>query len=88
MLHNLNNGLHNKLVLRGHKQKMKKQTKNINNKFVVIASVNDNQKLENEMIFCYQNCSDLQRKKCSIHLEKLLKFVANGREFAKKHIVN
>ena len=24
---NLNNGLHNKLVLKGHKQKMKKQTK-------------------------------------------------------------
>ena len=37
ILHNLNNGLHNKLVLRGHKQKMKKETKNINNKFVVIT---------------------------------------------------
>ena len=30
---------------------------------------------EMEMVFCYQNCSDLPR-------EKLLKFKAEGREFA------
>ena len=35
-----------------------------------------------EMVFCYQNCSDLQRKKCSIECEKRLKFEAEGREFA------
>ena len=37
-----------------------------------------------EMIFCYQNCSDLLwEKNCSSDLEKLLKFEAEGREFAK-----
>ena len=36
------------------------------------------------MVFCYQNCSDLLReKKCSSGGEKLLKFEAEGREFAK-----
>ena len=37
------------------------------------------------MVFCYQNCSDLLtvRKKCSSDREKLLKFEAEGREFAK-----
>ena len=36
------------------------------------------------MVFCYQNCSDLQlEKKCSSDREKLLKFEAEGREFAK-----
>ena len=35
------------------------------------------------MIFCYKNCSDLLwEKKCSIDQEKLLKFEAEGREFA------
>ena len=35
------------------------------------------------MVFCYQNCSDLLReKKCSSDREKLLKFEAEGREFA------
>ena len=36
------------------------------------------------MVFCYQNCSDLAtlRKKCSSDREKLLKFKAEGREFA------
>jgi len=38
-----------------------------------------------EMVFCYQNCSDLStvRKNCSSDQEKLLKFKAEGREFAK-----
>ena len=36
-----------------------------------------------EMVFCYQNCSDLLRKNCSSDREKLLKFEAEGREFAK-----
>ena len=37
-----------------------------------------------EMVFCYQNCSDLLwEKKCSIDRVKLLKFEAEGREFAK-----
>ena len=36
------------------------------------------------MVFCYQNCSDLLWKKnCSSDREKLLKFEAEGREFAK-----
>ena len=38
------------------------------------------------MIFCYQNFSDLltvRKKKCSSDREKLLKFEAEGREFAK-----
>ena len=36
------------------------------------------------MVFCYQNCSDLLwGKKCSCDQEKLLKFEAEGREFAK-----
>ena len=41
------------------------------------------------MVFCYQNCSDLLRvditvrKNCSTDREKLLKFEAQGREFAK-----
>ena len=34
-------------------------------------------------VFCYQNCSDLVRKKCSSDREKLLKFEAEGQEFAK-----
>ena len=33
------------------------------------------------MVFCYQNCS--VRKNCSSDREKLLKFKAEGREFAK-----
>ena len=38
-----------------------------------------------EMVFCYQNCSDLLWEKidCSSDREKLLKFEAEGREFAK-----
>ena len=37
-----------------------------------------------KMVFCYQNCSDLLWKKnCSSDREKLLKFQAEGREFAK-----
>ena len=40
--------------------------------------------LKQEMVFCYQNCSDLLwEKKCSGDQEKLLKFEAEGREFAK-----
>ena len=36
------------------------------------------------MVFCYQNCSDLLwEKNCSSDWEKLLKFEAEGREFAK-----
>ena len=36
-----------------------------------------------EMVFCYQNCSDLLwEKKCPSDWEKLLKFEAGGREFA------
>ena len=39
---------------------------------------------EEEMLFCYQNCSDLLwEKNCSSDWEKLLKFEAEGREFAK-----
>ena len=39
---------------------------------------------ESEMIFCYQNCSDiLWEKKCSSDRGKLLKFEAEGQEFAK-----
>ena len=38
----------------------------------------------NGMVFCYQNCSDLLwEKNCSSDREKLLKFEAEGREFAK-----
>ena len=38
-----------------------------------------------EMVFCYQNCSDLStvRKNCSSDREKKLKFEAEGQEFAK-----
>ena len=36
-----------------------------------------------EMVFSHQNCSDLLwEKKCSSDREKLLKFEAEGREFA------
>ena len=38
------------------------------------------------MVFCYLNCSDLLstvRKNCSSDQEKLLKFEAEGQEFAK-----
>ena len=35
------------------------------------------------MVFCFQNCSDLLRKNCSSDREKLLKFKAEGQEFAK-----
>ena len=35
------------------------------------------------MLFCYQNCSDTVRKNCSSDQENLLKFKAEGREFAK-----
>ena len=35
------------------------------------------------MVFCHQNCSDLLwEKKCSSDWEELLKFEAEGREFA------
>ena len=37
------------------------------------------------IVFSYQDCSDLLwKKKCSSDREKLLKFEAEGREFAKK----
>ena len=37
------------------------------------------------MVFCYQNCSDLLwEKNCSSDWEKLLKFEAEGWEFAKR----
>ena len=37
-----------------------------------------------KMVFCYQNCSDLLwEKNCSSDWEKLLKFEAEGQEFAK-----
>ena len=35
------------------------------------------------MVFCYQNCSDLLWEKKSSDREKLLKFKAEGLEFAK-----
>ena len=36
------------------------------------------------MVFCFQNCSDLLwEKKCSTDRVKLLKFEADGQEFAK-----
>ena len=36
------------------------------------------------MVFCYQNCSDrIVRKNCSTDCAKLLKFEAEGQEFAK-----
>ena len=36
------------------------------------------------MVFCYQNCSDLQWEKiCSSVWEIILKFKAEGREFSK-----
>ena len=35
------------------------------------------------MVFCYQNCSDLLWEKIVSDREKLLKFEAEGREFAK-----
>ena len=42
-------------------------------------------KLHVEMVFCYQNRSDLctVRKNCSSDQEKLLKFEAESREFSK-----
>ena len=42
----------------------------------------DLKKKEKEMVFCYQNCSDLLWEKIS-DKEKLLKFEAESREFAK-----
>ena len=36
-----------------------------------------------EMVFCFQNCSDLLWEKMSKDREKLLKFEAEGQEFAK-----
>ena len=42
------------------------------------------QRYEMEIVFCYQNCSDLPwEKNCSSDGEKLLKFEAEGREFTK-----
>ena len=36
------------------------------------------------MVFCYQNCSEpIVRKNCSSERAKVLKFEAEGREFAK-----
>ena len=35
------------------------------------------------MVFCYQNCSDLQREKIVLVIEK--NFKAEGREFAKQN---
>ena len=35
------------------------------------------------MVFCYQNCSDLLWEKNSSDRENVLKFKAEGREFAK-----
>ena len=36
------------------------------------------------MVFCYQTMRATVRKKCSSDREKLLKFEAEGQEFAKK----
>ena len=36
------------------------------------------------MVFCYQNCSDHCEKDFSSDREKVLKFEAEGQEFAKK----
>ena len=42
-----------------------------------------------EMVFCYQNFSDLLwEKKYSSDREKVLKFEAKGREFAKYNLNN
>ena len=39
---------------------------------------------QSKMVFCYQNCSDLLwEKTCSSDWEKILKFEAEAREFAK-----
>ena len=43
-------------------------------------------KKSRNMVFCYQNCSDLLaavRKNCSSDQEKVLKFEAEGQKFAK-----
>ena len=46
--------------------------------------VKSNEKLFLHIIFCFQNYSDLLwEKKCYFHLEQLLKFKAEGLEFAK-----
>ena len=48
-----------------------------------MAGTND-QISDKEMVFCYQNCSDLLwEKNCSSDRENFLKFEAEGREFAK-----
>ena len=50
----------------------------------LIYGTKKNSHSEPEMLFCYQNCSGLLvRKNCSSDREKLLKFEAEGREFAK-----
>ena len=36
-----------------------------------------------EMVFCYQNCSDILWEKIVLVIEKNLKFEAEGRESAK-----
>ena len=36
-----------------------------------------------KLVFCYKNCSGPLRKNCSSDGEKLLKFEAEGQEFAK-----
>ena len=50
----------------------------------LVKSLTSHNALQCGMVFCYQNCSDpLWEKNCSTDLEKLLKFKAEGREFAK-----
>ena len=40
--------------------------------------------IPHKLVFCYQNCSDLLSEKIVLVIEKkLLKFEAEGREFAK-----
>ena len=42
---------------------------------------------QSKMVFCYQNCTDpTVRKNCYSDREKLLKFEAEGQEFAKFEI--
>ena len=48
------------------------------------SSVKPTEEFTVEIVFCYQDCSDLLwEKKCSSDWEKHLKFKAEGREFAK-----
>ena len=58
----------------------------LSRRMMIYTQKSDDLLLEKEqLVFCYQNCSDLLWEKIVVVIKKKLKFEAEGREFAKKN---